>query len=86
MWSKVEATGTLPKPRSGHSATLINGGTQLLVFGGCGFNSDFLSDVHILNLSDLKWSQPKCLVRILYMCKYNYFCLYQTLLGRGSST
>lgn len=60
-WSKVETSGTLPKPRSGHSATLINGGTQLLVFGGCGANSDFLSDVHILNLTDLIWTQPKCL-------------------------
>lgn len=60
-WSKVEATGTLPKPRSGHTATLINGGTQLLVFGGCGANSDFLSDVHILNLSNMHWDQPKCL-------------------------
>lgn len=61
VWSKVESTGTLPKPRSGHSATLINGGTHLLVFGGCGANSDFLADVHILSLAEMKWSQPKCL-------------------------
>jgi len=61
MWSKVEASGILPKPRSGHSATLINGGSQLLVFGGCGANSEFLSDVHILHLSDMRWDQPKCL-------------------------
>jgi len=59
-WSKVEASGILPKPRSGHTATLINGGTQLLVFGGCGANSDFLSDVHVLHLSDMHWDQPKC--------------------------
>jgi hypothetical protein len=63
-WSKVEASGTLPKPRSGHTATLINGGTQLLVFGGCGANSDFLSDVHVLHLSNMHWDQPKCVVRI----------------------
>lgn len=63
IWSKVEAKGNLPKPRSGHTATLINDGAHLLVFGGCGANSDFFSDVHILQLSDMTWEQPKCVVR-----------------------
>lgn len=61
VWSRVEASGLVPKPRSGHTATLTNGGTQLVVFGGCGANSDFLSDVHVLRLADMHWSQPKCL-------------------------
>lgn len=75
MWSKVETSGTLPKPRSGHSATLINGGTQLLVFGGCGANSDFLSDVHLLHLAEMRWDQPKCLV-IYHLLLYYYFYFY----------
>lgn len=89
-WRKVEAAGALPKPRSGHTATLTNNGTYLLVFGGCGANSEFLSDVHILRLSDMHWDQPKCLgmeppARFRHTCTEVNNLLY-VFSGTGSGT
>jgi hypothetical protein len=57
-WTKIETVGVQPKARSGHTATLLANETQLLVFGGCGSDSDFLNDVHILHLLDMRWEQP----------------------------
>ena len=78
----------LPKPRSGHTATLINGGVQLLVFGGCGANSDFLSDVHVLHLPSMHWDQPKCVVcsKPLYIYSTSKLSTISTLSSTPSSS
>jgi len=60
VWTKLNAKGLPPKPRSGHSSTLIRN-DRLLVFGGCGSDSSFLNDAHILCIyspTDVKWEQP----------------------------
>ncbi|EGC37632.1 hypothetical protein DICPUDRAFT_149727 [Dictyostelium purpureum] len=60
-WKKVEPKGIAPKPRSGHSATLISN-NKLMIFGGCGSDSNFLNDIHILHIdgvNEYHWEQPQ---------------------------
>eukprot|EP01133_Synstelium_polycarpum_P013224 gene13224-15535_t len=55
-WRKIDVKGVAPKPRSGHSSTLI--GDKLVIFGGCGSDSNFLNDLQVLALEDMRWEQP----------------------------
>lgn len=38
LWKKVVSTGTVPSPRAGHTATLMPGTKQMVVFGGISEN------------------------------------------------
>ncbi|KAJ3281160.1 hypothetical protein HK104_000175 [Borealophlyctis nickersoniae] len=53
-WTKATTTGPAPSPRGYHTSTLIQGGKKVVVFGGSDGNECF-SDVHVLDLTDMKW-------------------------------
>jgi hypothetical protein len=56
-------SGSGPSGRSGHTATLIGGGSLLLVFGGQAANAEgrivALNDMHVLDIESGKWMQPE---------------------------
>ncbi|KAL3520786.1 hypothetical protein ACH5RR_018935 [Cinchona calisaya] len=56
-WSAVETTQTPPAPRFDHAAALHTE-RYLLIFGGCS-HSVFFSDLHVLDLQTMEWSQPQ---------------------------
>ncbi|CAH2074171.1 unnamed protein product [Thlaspi arvense] len=55
-WDVVETTQTRPVPRFDHTAA-AHSDRYLLIFGGCS-HSIFFSDLHILDLQTMEWSQP----------------------------
>ncbi|VVB13200.1 unnamed protein product [Arabis nemorensis] len=55
-WDLLETTQTRPVPRFDHTAA-THSGRYLLIFGGCS-HSIFFSDLHILDLQTMEWSQP----------------------------
>mmetsp|Transcript_70614 Transcript_70614/g.169193 ORF Transcript_70614/g.169193 Transcript_70614/m.169193 type:complete len:555 (-) Transcript_70614:174-1838(-) len=58
-WRQPAVGGVKPNGRNGHSASLLNGGTQILILGGWLGNGPLASgDLHLLCLSPLKWVQP----------------------------
>jgi len=58
-WRQPQVHGTKPSGRNGHSATLLCGGTQILILGGWLGNGPLAAgDMHLLNLTPLKWVQP----------------------------
>ncbi|ORY95286.1 hypothetical protein BCR43DRAFT_492742 [Syncephalastrum racemosum] len=61
QWQNVTATGNIPAPRGGHSATLSSDGTAIIVFGGGTVDdgeSNLLNDVFVLELATMRWSAP----------------------------
>ena len=57
-WKHLTSAGTAPEPRSGHCACMLTRG-HMIVFGGrseCGFA---LADLHVLSLSEMRWSTPE---------------------------
>ncbi|CAA7033932.1 unnamed protein product [Microthlaspi erraticum] len=56
-WDVVETTQTRPVPRFDHTAA-THSDRYLLIFGGCS-HSIFFSDLHILDLQTMEWSQPQ---------------------------
>ncbi|CAI9296169.1 unnamed protein product [Lactuca saligna] len=57
IWNVAETTLTPPAPRFDHTAT-VHGDRYLQIFGGCS-HSTFFSDLHVLDLETLEWSQPQ---------------------------
>ncbi|XP_023635795.1 acyl-CoA-binding domain-containing protein 6 [Capsella rubella] len=55
-WDVVETTQTRPVPRFDHTAA-THSDRYLVIFGGCS-HSIFYSDLHILDLQTMEWSQP----------------------------
>jgi hypothetical protein len=55
-WDVVETKQTRPVPRFDHTAA-THSDRYLLIFGGCS-HSIFYSDLHILDLQTMEWSQP----------------------------
>ncbi|XP_023545254.1 acyl-CoA-binding domain-containing protein 5-like isoform X1 [Cucurbita pepo subsp. pepo] len=54
-WTQPECKGNPPAPRESHTATLI-GDDKLAIFGGSGEGeSNYLNDLHILNLKTMVW-------------------------------
>ncbi|XP_022999565.1 acyl-CoA-binding domain-containing protein 5-like [Cucurbita maxima] len=54
-WTQPECKGNPPAPRESHTATLI-GNDKLVIFGGSGEGeSNYLNDLHILNLKTMVW-------------------------------
>ena len=56
-WEQLEPTGEPPAPRYGHSATVLNGAT-IVVVGGQDGTTQF-NDVHLLGSEACAWSQPQ---------------------------
>ncbi|GLT70183.1 hypothetical protein SLA2020_422790 [Shorea laevis] len=56
-WVAVEATQTAPAPRFDHTAA-VHSERYLFIFGGCS-HSIFFSDLHVLDLQTMEWSQPQ---------------------------
>lgn len=57
-WRQPCIRGTPPSPRESHSATLV-GDSKLVIFGGSGEGEgNYLNDVHILDLKQMKWISP----------------------------
>ncbi|KAH9893954.1 hypothetical protein C8Q73DRAFT_497053 [Cubamyces lactineus] len=52
-WTELRCTGTIPSPRSGHSATVI--GRVMYVFGGQGSDGSALGDLFAFDISDRHW-------------------------------
>lgn len=50
QWYKVNATGQIPSPRQGHSATLF--GTTMYIYGGSS-NDGYLSDLYSFDLEQV---------------------------------
>lgn len=58
-WRQPSVSGIKPSGRNGHSATLIEDGTQILILGGWLGNGPLAAgDMHLLKLSPLEWDQP----------------------------
>ncbi|XVF82759.1 hypothetical protein PTKIN_Ptkin16aG0075200 [Pterospermum kingtungense] len=60
-WVKASASdfsGTLPQPRSGHTAVPI-GKSKVVVFGGL-LDKKFLSDIAVYDIENKLWFQPEC--------------------------
>lgn len=88
IWSKPIVSGTLPAPRIGHSACVING--SMYIFGGFGEHSQselspqFYQDVHQLDLKSLKWSCVHTKVLSIHFIVINWFilnCLWYFSIG-----
>lgn len=57
-WTLVDNYGDIPGVRMGHSASLYQG-YKLLVYGGENEHREYLSDVVILDLKTMHWTQPE---------------------------
>ena len=57
VWKYPEVAGTPPKPRFSHSASHV--GNMLFVVGGLFRKGKASSEVHVLQLSLMEWSQPR---------------------------
>ncbi|XP_009336997.2 protein GLUTELIN PRECURSOR ACCUMULATION 3 isoform X3 [Pyrus x bretschneideri] len=56
--SSSDFVGTLPQPRSGHTAVIV-GRSKLVVFGGL-VEKKFLSDIVVYDIDNKLWYQPEC--------------------------
>lgn len=60
-WSNVQTTGTLPCPRTGHSAVLLQGGVTICIYGGWDPNGDeedvMFDDSFLLNTETWVWTK-----------------------------
>ncbi|GMP22348.1 hypothetical protein CsSME_00000406 [Camellia sinensis var. sinensis] len=56
--SSTDFSGTLPQPRSGHTAVNI-GKSKIVVFGGL-VDKKFLSDITVYDTDNKLWYQPEC--------------------------
>ena len=57
-WALVDNYGDIPGVRMGHSASVYQG-QKLLVYGGENEHREYLSDVVILDLKSMHWTQPE---------------------------
>lgn len=58
-WSKPHCKGTPPSPRDSHTVTVV-GGDRLVIFGGSGEGeSNYLNDVHVLDVNTMTWMPPE---------------------------
>jgi hypothetical protein len=50
IWSEIATNGVAPEPRWGHGmASLPNGGSNIVVFGGYNINNEAMNDIWVLN-------------------------------------
>ena len=59
-WTRLELKGTSPPPcaRGGHTATILRGTNEVVVFGGEDKRGRLLNDVHVIDLKDMTWNTP----------------------------
>ncbi|XP_059648416.1 uncharacterized protein LOC132294538 [Cornus florida] len=58
-WIQPDCNGVPPSPRESHTATLV-GDDTLVFFGGSGEGeANYLNDLHILDLKNMRWSSPE---------------------------
>lgn len=63
-WSTPEVYGSIPVPRDGHSACVIN--NQMYIFGGFQENpTQFSQDLYMLDLITMTWNVVR--TNVLYM-------------------
>jgi hypothetical protein len=48
-WTELQCTGSIPSPRAGHAAVLVD--DVMYVYGGGGIDGTYLDDLTALNLS-----------------------------------
>lgn len=71
QWARPQVEGTGPCARGGHSATLVSpsdpqkASARIFVFGGhfdrgSGNGFSYLNDVHVLDIDENTWYQPRC--------------------------
>jgi len=53
QWAKLKCVGSIPSPREGHAATLVDG--IMYVFGGKGIDGCCLGDLVALNITQQRW-------------------------------
>ncbi|KAF8499852.1 hypothetical protein F5888DRAFT_1610700 [Russula emetica] len=53
-WTELQCTGSIPSPRGGHAAVLID--DVMYLFGGDIINGTYLCDLTALNLSTQRWT------------------------------
>lgn len=59
-WRQPQVGGAKPSGRNGHSATLLQGGSSILILGGWLGNGPLAAgDVHMLDLCPLSWARPR---------------------------
>ncbi len=51
LWSRHNFVGAVPSARSAHTMTVINSGSALLLFGGCGRGSALCNDVFFIDIT-----------------------------------
>ena len=56
-WEKLEASGEVPGPRYGHSATYLLSKNKIVYFGGQDQTTQF-NDVGMLDIASMAWSTP----------------------------
>ena len=56
-WEKLEASGEVPGPRYGHSATYLLSKNKIVYFGGQDQTAQF-NDVGMLDIASMAWSTP----------------------------
>lgn len=68
IWTRPKVIGNLPTGRFSHSATLLDGNTKLVIYGGWGkggvqtkeiINNPRAFSVHVLDLTTLSWYIPQ---------------------------
>lgn len=67
IWTRPKVLGVLPTGRFGHSATLLDNNTKLVIYGGWGkggvqtkemINNPKAESVHVLDIANLTWYVP----------------------------
>ena len=56
IFSRLNTMGGSPKPRAGHSASLVDG--RIMIIAGGRDHAGALDDIHLLHLETLSWSWP----------------------------
>jgi hypothetical protein len=57
LWYQETVNGEIPSPRAGHSCTLLEKTSTVLLFGG-GEGSIYFNDIHFFDLNKNKWYKP----------------------------
>ena len=56
-WSYVEQSGAIPSSRSSHATTVLEDKHKVWIYGGYNYHThQFISDLHVLELSSFTWT------------------------------